>query len=77
MKGVSYFVIRIGQHRIGRVDYFPNSAIHRRQGGDGHRRDLGSGVLEGLVVLAQLNQLRSVWSSPASLEEDQDDRSLL
>jgi len=70
-------VVGIGQNRVGEIEQIDDVSLDGREGSDGEGDDLGTGLLESLVVVAQLDQLRSVRSSPTSLEEDEDDGPLL
>ena len=77
VEGLGDLMVGIGQQGIWRLDDPAYGVVNRRDGGNRQGDDLRSSVLEGLIFIAQLNQLRSVRSSPAALEEDQNDGALL
>jgi len=77
VESLGNLVVGIGQHGVRRLDELADARVDRRDGGNRQGHDLRSSVLKGLVLVAQLNQLRSVRSSPAALEEDENDGALL
>lgn len=77
VEGLSHLVVRITQHGVGRFEDSAYVGVDIRGGGDGHRDELRPGVPKGLVLVAQLDQLRVVRPSPAAFEEDQNDGSFL
>ncbi len=77
VEGFGDLVLGICEQREWRVDRLLHPSIDRGERSHGQGDDLRSRVLEGLILVSQLNQLRSVGPSPASLEEDENDRPLL
>lgn len=75
--GLGHLVVRISQYGIGGLDHPAYTVIHCGQRGDRQCHNFGSRILEGLVLRAQLDQLRSVRPSSTPFEEDENDGPLL